>query len=130
VYTVLFDPLLINAHGNTQRVAAIENTIILVLILISLRRLRYVLRVAFMRPYILLALMFTIAFPYAFAALGNLGLIDRERVLLLPFLLALLAIPVSPKGAPPMYPWELSGRTRREQRKPKNRWRRPVSALG
>jgi len=127
VYTVVFDPLPINAHGNTQRVAALENTIILVLILISLRRLRYVLRAAFLRPYVLLALMFTIAFPYAFAALGNLGLIDRERVLFLPFLLVLLAIPVSPKGSPPTLPWELSSRTRREQRAPKNRWRHASS---
>jgi hypothetical protein len=125
VYVVLFDPT-INAHGNTQRVAAAENLIIIILILSSLPRLRYVLRVAFMRPYVLLALLYCVAFPYAFAALSNLGLIDRERVLMLPFLLVLLAIPVSPKGSPRTLPWEVSGRVRRSRRNT-NRWHpRPV----
>jgi hypothetical protein len=125
VYVVLFDPT-VNAHGNTQRVAAAENLVIIILILSSLKRLRYVFRVAFMRPYVLLCLMYSVAFPYAFAALANLGLIDRERVLLLPFLLVLLAIPVSPKGAPKTLPWELSGRVRRSRRNT-NRWHpRPV----
>ena len=49
--------------------------------------------------------------------MGNLGLIDRERVLLLPFLLVPLAVPISPKGTPPQYPWEISGRKKRRSRK-------------
>jgi len=46
--------------------------------------------------------------------LSNLGLIDRERVLMLPFLLVILAIPISPKDGPARYPWELRRRERRE----------------
>ena len=116
VYTVLLDPLPFNAHGNTQRVAAIENTVIVVLILLSWRRWRYLLRVAFMKPYVLMCMLYTAAFLSVFAALGNLGLIDRERVLLLPFLLVPLAIPISPKGSPPQYPWETSARKKRRTR--------------
>jgi hypothetical protein len=116
VYTVLLDPLPFDAHGNTQRVAAVENTIIVVLILVSWRRLRYLLRVAFMKPYVLMSMLYATAFLYVFAALANLGLIDRERVLLLPFLLVPLAIPISPKGSPPQYPWETSARKKRRSR--------------
>jgi len=114
LYAVLFDPLPFNAHGATQFLAAGENTIILVLILLSLRRLRMVIRVARARPYVGLCLLYCIAFAYLFAALSNLGLIDRERVLMLPFLLVILAIPISPKDGPARYPWELRRRERRE----------------
>ena len=104
VYTVLFDPLPINAHGSTQRLAAFENTVIIILILTGIRRIKALPRAAFTRPYILLCTLYSVAFPYAFAALNNLGLIDRERVLFLPFMLVLLAIPVSPKGVPKQFP--------------------------
>ncbi len=39
IYEVLFNPLIIKAHGNAQRVAGLENTILIVLILTSLRNL-------------------------------------------------------------------------------------------
>ena len=54
----------------------------------------------------MMCLVYSIGFIYAFAALGNLGLIYRERVMLLPFLMVLLAIPRTPKGRPAMYEWE------------------------
>ena len=121
VYTVVFDPLPINAHGSTQKVAAFENSVIIVLILISLRRIRKIPRAAFQRPYVLMCLLYSVAFPYFFAALNNLGLIDRERVLFLPFLMVLFAIPVSPKGSPPEFPWEYS-EGKRKRRRRATRW--------
>jgi len=127
VYVVIFDPLPWNAHGNTQRLAAFENFVILVLVLTSFRRLRRLPRAVFVRPYVMMCVIYSIAFPYAFAALNNLGLIDRERVLLLPFLVVPLAIPVSPKGTPPRYPWEYSeGKRKRKARQ--KRWGAPVAA--
>ncbi|HEY5023396.1 MAG TPA: hypothetical protein VII76_00325 [Acidimicrobiales bacterium] len=121
IYTVLFDPLPINAHGSTQRLAAFENTVIIVLFLTSFRRFWHLGRACFTRPYLLLCVMYSVAFPYAFAALNNLGLIDRERVLLLPFLLVPLCIPLTPRGKPPVYPWEYSqGRQKRKARQ--TRW--------
>ncbi len=127
IWTVLFDPLPYNAHGDTQKFAAFENTIILILILISLPRLRLLLRTAFLRPYVLLAVLYSAAWPYAFAALGNLGLIDRERIMLLPFLMIPLAIPVARKGSP-KYEWELSSAQRRKRRQPQRRWSAGVGA--
>ena len=117
IYVVLFDPLPFNAHGSGQRLAALENLVIIAYFVSSLRRLRRVPRAAFVRPFVLLCVMYSAAFPYAFAALNNLGLIDRERVLLLPFLLVLLAIPITPRGRPPQYPWEYSeGKRKRKAR--------------
>jgi hypothetical protein len=123
VYTVLFDPLPITARSTTQFVAAMENTIIAVLILTSLRRLRVVWRAARARPYVMLCLTYSLAFLYAFAALGNLGLIERERALLFPFMLVLLAIPISAKDQAPQFPWEQPRPGRRSRR----RGRRPVA---
>jgi len=112
IYTVLFDPLPINAHGKGEILAALENMIIIGVILTSLRRLRIVVRASFARPYVMLCAVYTVGFIYTFAALGNLGLITRERTVLLPFFLVVLSIPRSPKGAPPRYEWELRRRDR------------------
>ena len=127
VYTVIFDPLPFNAHGSTQRIAAFENTVILFLFLTGIRRIKALPRAAFTRPYVLMCFLYSVTFPYAFAALNNLGLIDRERVLLLPFLLVLLAIPVSPRGKPRQFPWEYSV-AKRKRRVGQIRWGMPVPA--
>ncbi len=116
VYEVLFNPLVIKAHGNSQRVAGLENLMIVVIILASLRQLRILPRVTFARPYVMMCLVYSAAFIYTFAALGNLGLIERERVMLLPFFLVLFCIPRGPKGAPPRYPWELRRKDRLQLR--------------
>jgi hypothetical protein len=121
LYVVLFDPLIIKAHGSGQRLAAIENLIIIGVILSSMRQLRIVIRAAFAKPYVMLCAIYSAAFCYAFAALGNLGLITRERTLLFPFLLVILCIPRSPKGEPPQFEWELRRRARLERRR-KGEW--------
>ena len=87
------------------------------LILKSLRNLRILPRAAFARPYLMLCTVYSVAFIYTFAALGNLGLIERERVMLLPFLLVLLCVPRAPKGSPPRYLWELRRRARLQVRR-------------
>ena len=79
------------------------------MILFSLRQLRCVVRACLQRPYVLVCVLYSLVFLYAFAALANLGLIDRERVLLLPFMFVILAIPLAPEGEYP-YPWQLPRR--------------------
>ena len=112
VYTVLFDPLPFAAHSVTQVIASFENTLILVVIVLSIPRLRHLFRACLQRTYVLAALFYSAVFLYAFAALGNLGLITRERTLLLPFLFVVLALPVAPAGEEP-YPWQVRRRRRR-----------------
>jgi len=116
VYTVLFDPLPITAGSVTQLLAAAENTVILVLVLTSLRRIRLIFRAGRERPYVIMCTLYTLGFLYSFAALSNLGLITRERTLMFPYLLVVLAIPVTPKGEPPKFPWERPRLKRRERR--------------
>jgi Dolichyl-phosphate-mannose-protein mannosyltransferase len=117
VYSVLFDPLPINAHGGGQWISAVENSVLIWLILTSLRQLRILPRVALARTYVIMCLFFTASFLYAFAALGNLGLITRERTVMLPFLLVILCIPRGPRHRPPRYEWELPRRARIERRR-------------
>ncbi len=113
IYEVLLNPLPFNFHGKGELVAAGENSLILIVLLASLRQLRMVPRAVFARPYVMMCTVYSLAFFYAFAALGNLGLIYRERTLLLPFLLVLVCIPRSPKGQPRRFEWELRRRDRK-----------------
>jgi hypothetical protein len=112
VYLVLFDPLPLNAHGGGEWLEAIENTVLVVFVLFSLRQMRILPRAALARPYLILCGLYTVAFCYAFAALGNLGLITRESAVLMPFFLVLLCVPRAPRHQPPRYVWELSRRER------------------
>jgi len=112
VFVVLLDPLPFNAHGNGELLEAAENMVLLSLILASLRHLRILPRASLARPYLLMCTVFVAAFAYAFAALGNLGLITRESTVMLPFFLVLLCIPRAPRGNPPRYMWELRRRDR------------------
>jgi hypothetical protein len=112
IYNVLLNPLPINAHGSGERLQALENTVLVILILASLRQLRIVLRTAFCRTYVFMCIVYSITFVYSFAALGNLGLITRERTLLFPFLLVLFAIPRAPRGEKPIYDWEFRRKER------------------
>ena len=129
VYEVMLNPLPFNAHGLGQQVAALENLIILGLIVASFRNLRILPRAAFARPYVMLCLVYTGSFIYTFAALGNLGLIQRERTVILPFLLVMLCIPRTPRGARVPYEWELRRRARLQRRLMVERFnaRRPPS---
>jgi len=117
VYVVLFAPLLINAHGGGQRFAAVQNTVLIVVILTSLRQLRILPRVMFARPYVMMCVIFTAAFCYFFAALGNQGLITRESTVVLPFVLVPLCIPRGPRHRAPRYVWELRHRQRVARRR-------------
>jgi hypothetical protein len=117
IFTVLLDPLGYNAHGNGQRLASFENFVIVCVILSSWRQLRIGIRASFARPYVLLSAIYSLGFIYTFAALGNLGLITRERTLLFPFLLVVLSIPLSPKGEPRQFEWEMRRSERLRRRR-------------
>jgi len=125
IYSVLFDPLPFNAHSASQLIAALENTVIFVLIVTSYRQLRILPRASIARAYVMMCAVYCVLFIYSFAALGNLGLITRERTLLFPFLLVLLCIPRSPKGSRVHYEWELRRRDRLRMR-----IRRPLARSG
>jgi hypothetical protein len=112
VYVVLFDPLLFNAHGNGERFEALQNTVLLGMLVVGLRNLRILPRAAFARPYLIMCFIYVVSFCYFFASLGNLGLIAREATVMVPAYLVLLCIPRGPRHRPPRYVWELRRRER------------------
>ncbi len=117
VYVVLFDPLPLNAHGGGQRFQALQNSVLLVMLIVSLRNLRILPRAAFARPYLIMCFVYVVSFCYFFAALGNLGLIAREATVMVPLYLVLLCIPRAPRHRPPRYIWELTRRQRAARRR-------------
>jgi hypothetical protein len=46
------------------------------------------------RPYVAYALLFSLFFAYAFSAIGNFGILSRQRVQLYPLLVVVLCVPV------------------------------------
>jgi hypothetical protein len=117
VYVVLFDPLPFNAHSSGEKFQALQNTVLLVLLVASLRNLRILPRAAFARPYLIMCFVYVVSFCYFFAALGNLGLIAREATVMVPLYLVLLCIPRGPRHQPPRYIWELTRRKRTAYRR-------------
>ena len=63
------------------------------LFVISLPRLVRVPRFAVRSPYVTFALAYSGLFVLAFSAIGNFGLLARQRTQLLPFVLVLIAVP-------------------------------------
>ncbi len=117
VFVVLFDPLPFNAHGSGEYLEALENSVLVAMVLTGLRGLRILPRVMFARPYVMMCFIFTGAFCYSFASLGDLGLITREAVVTVPFFLVVLCIPRGPRRRPPRYVWELRRRERIARKK-------------
>jgi hypothetical protein len=87
VYLVLFKPLPFEVASSTQAFAAVENLTIIGLIAWSWRSLASVPGRLRESPFIVMCL---------FSALGNVGLLARERTLLFPFLFVLFALPDRP----------------------------------
>lgn len=95
--TVPFRPFPTEAHNRQSQVAALEGIALLGIIVLSLPRLVSLPRHATRRPYIALAAVYSVGFAIAFSNVGNFGLLARQRAQLLPFLLVLLALPVTPR---------------------------------
>jgi hypothetical protein len=108
--TVLFRPLLFDAHNLQALVAAFEGTFLLLLCLFRYRWGLAALRSVRRQPYLAFAAAYTVGFIVAFSSVANFGLLARERVQLLPVFLALLAVPPpEERGAGAPGPAEVAG---------------------
>lgn len=93
VVTVLFRPFPWEAHNAQMLIQSLEGLLLIVLTVRAwpqLRRLPTILR---RTPYVTFALTYTSAFIWAFSGFGNFGILARQRVLMIPFFLILLALP-------------------------------------
>ena len=95
--TVLYRPFPTEAESLTSVLAATEAALLLLLTLASWRRLRSLPRRMATTPYVTLAVVFAVLFVVAFSAIGNFGLLARQRTQVLPFLAVLVALPAPPR---------------------------------
>lgn len=91
--TVLFRPFP-NEAGNIQAMlAAVEALLLLLLVALAIPRLVPLLWNLRRWSYGTLSLTYTLFFCYAFASISNFGILTRQRVQVLPFLLVLICLP-------------------------------------
>ena len=91
-FTVVFRPMIIEAANPQMLVAAAEGTLLLVLMALSWRSLLKVPGRLHRQPYLIFALVYVVIFVYAFSNFGNFGILTRQRVQVLPFVLVLLVL--------------------------------------
>lgn len=99
--TVLFRPFPWEAHNANARLAAAEGFALLLLTLYRLRSIRAALGALFRHSYVLMVVVYALLFIFFFTAIGNFGIIARQRAQLFPFffmLLAYLPPPAAPGG--------------------------------
>jgi hypothetical protein len=90
---VVFRPFLWQANNMQSLLAAAEATLLIVLVLAGWRRLVSAARAVLDTPYVILCSCYTVLFVYGFSSFANYGILVRQRVQVLPFLLAVLAMP-------------------------------------
>jgi hypothetical protein len=102
---VLIRPFPWEAHNAQALVTSLEGVLLVGLAIASRRSLRQLPRLA-RRSYVLFCLLYACAFVYAFSTFGNFGIIARERVQVLPFVLALLCLAPTarPASTDPTHP--------------------------
>jgi hypothetical protein len=100
--SVLARPFPWEAEGWQIMIAAAEGTLVLALFAVSLPRLRSLPARLRRQPYLIMCLSYAALFVYAFSNFSNFGILTRERVQVLPFVLVLLALPkyVAPAFGP------------------------------
>ncbi len=87
---VLFRPLPHEAGNAAALVSSAENVLLMILLIVRLPRIAHnIVRIRF-HPYMLFVVLYTVGFVIAFSAIFNLGILTRQRVQVLPFLLAAL----------------------------------------
>jgi len=94
IITVLFRPFAFEVHNIQALLAALEGTFLMVLFAISLPRLRSIPSRLRKNPYVTYCLIYILLFCFMFSAFQNFGILARQRVLVFPLVLTLLALPM------------------------------------
>lgn len=93
VVAVLFRPFPWEAKNAQGFIASLEGSAILVLVLVSWRRVVNGIRSSLRQGYVLLSCCYSVLFTYGFSSFSNFGVLTRQRVQVFPFVLLLLALP-------------------------------------
>lgn len=94
IVTVLFRPFIFEVRTTAALFTAIEGTFLLGLFAWNAGRLFRLPAQIIARPFVGFAVMYTLAFSFAFAAIANFGILARQRTQLFPIAIVVLAIPV------------------------------------
>jgi len=98
IITVLFRPFVFEVDSVPTLLAALEGTLLMVLFVLVLPRLTTVPRRLFKQPYVAYCVTYVILFCFMFSAFQNFGILARQRVLVFPLVLVLLALPLASDG--------------------------------
>jgi hypothetical protein len=86
-------PLLSEATDLATLLPAVEMTALVLVGVFSWRRLAHVPRLLLTTPYLVFAVLCVFTFGVAFSSIGNLGILVRQRSLILPLLLVCWCVP-------------------------------------
>ena len=95
VVTVLFRPFPFEVNNVQALLAAFEGLVLIVLFVLAWPRLRTIPRRLFKQPYVTFCVTYAILYCFMFSAVQNFGILARQRVLVFPFVLVLLALPLA-----------------------------------
>lgn len=94
---VMFRPFPWQATNAQSLFSAAEALFLFGLLVTSWRRIAAGVRSLLQRPYLVLCGVYTVLFVYGFSAFSNAGILVRQRVQVLPFVLVLVCLPVVSK---------------------------------
>lgn len=98
---VLFQPFPWQASNLQAGIAAAEGALVLLLFLFSWRRIVGAIRAMRTNSYLIVCAVYACLFIYGFSAFNNFGILVRQRVQVLPFVLVFLAMPAWYREADP-----------------------------
>ena len=93
--TLLVRPFPWEANGIPMLVQSAEGLLVIVLIVRYWSRIKQLPRVMRDNPYVVFAVVYCLAYVVAFAGFANFGILARQRTLMIPFFLVLLALPLA-----------------------------------
>ncbi|KRE43457.1 hypothetical protein [Knoellia sp. Soil729] len=93
IITVLFRPFPFEAHNAQMLMQSLEGLLLIYLAVKAWPQLRLLPRLLRRNPYVTFTVVYCCAFIWAFSGFGNFGILARQRVLMIPFFLVLLALP-------------------------------------
>ena len=93
--TVMFRPFPSEAPTAEMLVTALEGAVLAGLLIAAIPRIAAAVRGARDEAYIAYCAVFVAVFVYLFSALGNFGILARQRTMAVPLLLALIALPTA-----------------------------------
>ena len=97
--TFVFRPLPFDAHNAQALVASMEGTLLVVIVVWRWRRLVRALRLAWSNSYLMFCAATFFLSTTTLCFERNLGLIARHRIMVLPFLMLMLAVPLKKEPA-------------------------------